>query len=492
MLSPKSNDSLTVADRMQLLQQRMRGVDDVSSNSLSILDSSASQGSSSDQVQPHLRITDCQVKSSGERPKHEMTLNIDREMKMREDYEAKLAKMRKYAASILEKYAQAKFRDDEREILDSQSRLGTITPAISGTLQWVGGYEIDRLDREILELSEKIDHIESNSDDMIMRKSFLNYRQMELKRQRKQLDDERQNTAVKWRLLGDMKLSQFKPGQSLDGGKYVLIEYIGRGGFSEVWLAADVSECRNVAIKIQKMNPQWPVNVRENFTKHMGREIRILRNANHVNVVGFYGHFFIEDNTLAMVMEHCSGGDLSMLIHKRGRLPEKEARYIFTQIVSGLLALRKEGNSVIHYDLKPANILFSENGVVKITDFGLSKIVKDAENSIELTSQGTGTYYYAAPETFQRAASVKITSAVDTWSLGIILYEMLYGQRPFGEETTQKSFALHVDCLTEKIVFPATVKISNACKDFIQTCLERDPSIRPELCELMSHRYFRN
>jgi tousled-like kinase len=222
----------------------------------------------------------------------------------------------------------------------------------------------------------------------------------------------------------------------------------------------------------------------------MGREINIMASTRHPNVVSFHGHFYLGEHSVGLVLELCCGGDLAQKLRKRGRLPEKEAKLILLQIIQGMTALRSRENAVIHYDLKPANILFDDEGRVKVTDFGLSKVVESDVTALELTSQGTGTYYYAAPETFKRGRTVLITPSVDTWSLGIIFYEMLYGQRPFGMAVSQQVFAAHNEALfAEELQFPGSVKVSDAARDFITICLERDPSRRPNLDQLMTTKY---
>jgi tousled-like kinase len=180
------------------------------------------------------------------------------------------------------------------------------------------------------------------------------------------------------------------------------------------------------------------------------------------------------------------------VIRRRGKLPEKEARIILIQVLQGLLALRSKDAMVVHYDLKPGNILFNEDGVAKLTDFGLSKIVESDETTFELTSQGAGTYYYAAPETFARgkAETVRVSQSVDTWSLGVIFYEMIFGQRPFGEDATQQAFASQVDALVGRVVFPSSVKITEQCRNLILACLDRDPTTRPAPEELWKSEYF--
>lgn len=115
-------------------------------------------------------------------------------------------------------------------------------------------------------------------------------------------------------------------------------------------------------------------------------------------------------------MECCNGTDLDTLLQERKKLSEKHARAILLQILSGMKYLStpaqdKSRQGIIHYDLKPGNILFDEYGDAKITDFGLSKIMDshDPSDSMELTSQGAGTYWYLPPECFVTSSSVRIT-----------------------------------------------------------------------------------
>lgn len=131
-------------------------------------------------------------------------------------------------------------------------------------------------------------------------------------------------------------------------------------------------------------------------------------------------------------MEVCEGGDLDQHLKKHGSLPEKEAKAITVQVLDVLKYLSQSApRRVIHYDLKPPNILFDALGQARVTDFGLSKEVNPGETmGQDLTSRGAGTYWYLPPECFDTRPV--ISSKVDVWSLGCIVFQMVYGRRPFG------------------------------------------------------------
>lgn len=109
---------------------------------------------------------------------------------------------------------------------------------------------------------------------------------------------------------------------------------------------------------------------------------------------------------------------------------------IMYQIFSALNYLSEREEKIIHYDLKPSNIMFHE-GIVKLLDFGLCKQMNYGDSRMYLTSQGTGTYWYLPPQTFLDSNLIKISPKVDVWSAGVIFYEMLYGKRPFADDIPQ-------------------------------------------------------
>ena len=148
---------------------------------------------------------------------------------------------------------------------------------------------------------------------------------------------------------------------------------------------------------------------------------------------------------------------------------------------------------IIHYDLKPGNILFDEFGDAKITDFGLSKIVDapDAAESMELTSQGAGTYWYLPPECFITEHAVRISNKVDVWSIGVIYYQMLYGKRPFGDGMSQDRVLTDNTMLNaHEVRFPDSPSdITDEGKEFIRQCLTYDQSFRPTVGQICKSTY---
>lgn len=139
----------------------------------------------------------------------------------------------------------------------------------------------------------------------------------------------------------------------------------------------------------------------------------------HPNIVQLYDTVEIDSSSFCTVLEYCEGPDLSYYLKKHKKLPEKEAKLIIRQVMSAIRYLHELPDKVIHYDLKPQNILFHK-GRVKITDFGLCKTTK--EDVIELTSQGVGTYWYLPPECFVSDQKAMISAKVDIWSIGVIYY----------------------------------------------------------------------
>jgi tousled-like kinase len=294
--------------------------------------------------------------------------------------------------------------------------------------------------------------------------------------------------------------------------RYQLLRLLGRGGFSEVWRALDLETAEQVAVKVHRTHTGWKETRKQMYIRHAVREYQIHQQLQHQHVVRLLDVFEIDDDAFATVLELCRGPDLDAVLKERGPLPEKEARAVILQVFSALRYLAgvdspssAEGGEgvepdeekrlkIIHYDLKPANILFDEHSMAKVTDFGLSKILEDSSSadptSMELTSQGAGTYWYLPPECFATGGGVRISNKVDVWALGVIFFQALYGSRPFGEGLSQeallrKSVMLHA----KDPVFPDKPAVSDLAKDFMRVCLAHDQRARPDVRGLCSHPY---
>ncbi|MEM7011287.1 MAG: serine/threonine-protein kinase, partial [Verrucomicrobiota bacterium] len=208
---------------------------------------------------------------------------------------------------------------------------------------------------------------------------------------------------------------------------YEVTEMIGRGGMGAVYKGIQTSLERLVAIKI--LPPEFAKQI--DFAERFRREALAMARLEHPNVVHIYD-YGEEDGVYFLVMEFVAGTDLQLLI-RGGDLDASEALNVVGQICEALQYAHDRG--YLHRDIKPANILVSQEGVVKVGDFGLAKLMDEEERAEmpSLTQSGyrLGTPQYMAPEV-QRAEESKIDHRADIYSLGVMFYEMLTGSLPQG------------------------------------------------------------
>eukprot|EP00667_Euglena_gracilis_P005795 EG_transcript_5834 len=274
--------------------------------------------------------------------------------------------------------------------------------------------------------------------------------------------------------------------------RYLLERLLGKGGFSEVYKAFDLVECRPVACKIHQLNSNWSEERKNNYMKHARREYAIHKTLVHPRVIQLYDMFEIDVQTFATILEYCDGVDLDLYLKKSKCVGEKEAKVIIYQVFSGLKYLHERAEPVIHYDLKPGNILVSRDMKVKITDFGLSKVITaQDETQIDLTSQGAGTYWYLPPECFQTAFTPKISPKVDVWGAAVVFYQLLFGQKPFGNDVSQQQLVQNQIILNaHKVKFPSKPLVSDVTKDFISRLLCHNQDERPDIFAVCADPYF--
>ncbi|KAI2663227.1 Serine/threonine-protein kinase tousled-like 1-B [Labeo rohita] len=261
--------------------------------------------------------------------------------------------------------------------------------------------------------------------------------------------------------------------------------------------AFDLFEQRYAAVKIHQLNKNWREEKKENYHKHACREYRIHKQLDHPRIVKLYDYFSLDTDTFCTVLEFCEGNDLDFYLKQHKLMSEKEARSIVMQIVNALRYLNEIKPPIIHYDLKPGNILLVDGtacGEIKITDFGLSKIMDDDSygvDGMDLTSQGAGTYWYLPPECFVVGKEPpKISNKVDVWSVGVIFFQCLYGRKPFGHNQSQQDILQENTILkATEVQFPAKPVASNEAKAFIRRCLAYRKEDRFDVHQLGSDSY---
>ncbi|MCX7994859.1 MAG: serine/threonine protein kinase [candidate division WOR-3 bacterium] len=206
-------------------------------------------------------------------------------------------------------------------------------------------------------------------------------------------------------------------------GNYKILKAIGKGGMAQVYTAIQGSLDRVVVIKKMQKNLDGELQAR------FKREAKICANLNHKNIVGIYD-YFREGGEHYLVMEYIEGVSLADVIEKEAPLHPVLAASIAREICQALVCAHKNG--IIHRDIKPKNILISKEGVIKLTDFGVARDI----DAPDLTTTGAiiGTPFYMSPE---QAGGGKVTFQSDIFSLGVVLYEMVTGKKPFVAEESQ-------------------------------------------------------
>ena len=253
----------------------------------------------------------------------------------------------------------------------------------------------------------------------------------------------------------------------LELGHYLIAEKVGEGRMGEVYRAHDAHLDREVAIKVLPPGTLSDESSRKRFRK----EALALSKLNHPNVATIHD-FDTQQGVDFLVMEYIPGITLSEKLAARP-LPEKEILRLGMQLAEGLEAAHEHG--VIHRDLKPGNLRLTDDGRLKILDFGLARLLAPASAEAETETQAVvGTVPYMSPEQL-RGETVDARS--DVWSAGAVLYEMATGNLPFQEKVTTAT----ADAILHKV--PATPRtqrkeLSLGLEEIILKCLEKEPENR--------------
>jgi hypothetical protein len=215
------------------------------------------------------------------------------------------------------------------------------------------------------------------------------------------------------------------PGMPMERiGNCEILEEIGSGGMATVYRAVQQPLGRVVAVKALKPS----IVVDSQFARRFEREAHFMASLQHENILHVYD-FLKQDGSMFIVMEHVRGIDLFDLLEKRSQLPVDVAAIIALKVARALDYAHFRG--IVHRDVKPANIMISRQGEVKLMDFGIAR--DDTMRDLTETGTGLGTPSYMSPE---QILGDKLDFRSDLFSLGIVLYQMLTGKKPFVEDDT--------------------------------------------------------
>uniref|UniRef100_A0A673ZN87 non-specific serine/threonine protein kinase n=1 Tax=Salmo trutta TaxID=8032 RepID=A0A673ZN87_SALTR len=454
---------------------------------------------------------------------------IDEQQRALERYKERLNKCVTMSKKLLIEKSKQEKRTCRDKSMQDRLRLGhftTVRHGASFTEQWTDGYAFQNLIKQQERINSQREDIErqrkllgkrnsgtnkrkskTNGQDnealslaeyheqeeiFKLRLGHLKKEEAEIQAELERLERVRNLHIRELKRIHNEDNSTFKDHPTLND-RYLLLYLLGRGGFSEVYKAFDLTEQRYVAVKIHQLNKNWRDEKKENYHKHACREYRIHKELDHPRIVKLYDYFSLDTDSFCTVLEFCEGNDLDFYLKQHKLMSEKEGRSIIMQIVNALKYLNEIRPPIIHYDLKPGNILLVNGtacGEIKITDFGLSKIMDDdSYNSVdgmELTSQGAGTYWYLPPECFVVGKEPpKISNKVDVWSVGVIFYQSLYGRKPFGHNQSQQDILQENTILKAKEVqFPPKPVVTTEAKAFIRRCLAYRKEERIDVLQL--------
>ncbi|MDR3547486.1 MAG: protein kinase [Candidatus Pacebacteria bacterium] len=248
---------------------------------------------------------------------------------------------------------------------------------------------------------------------------------------------------------------------------------LGHGKYGQVFLATSSESGQLVAIKAIRKS------VSDFSTEQLTKEIDILSQVDHPNIVKYIEHFQT-DKYLFIVMEYCAGGDLFDKIVKCGKLGECEAAALMAEILRAVNHCHHLG--LIHRDLKPENLMYSKEGLIKLIDFGLS--MRDKAFSEERIA---GTAYYIAPEILRDEI---FTKACDIWSLGIILHILLTGNIPIVGHTHDEIYDSILSYQGPTFSGEVWTGVSEEAKDLLRRMLEPVHTKRITAADALNHPWF--
>jgi predicted Ser/Thr protein kinase len=252
-------------------------------------------------------------------------------------------------------------------------------------------------------------------------------------------------------------------------GKYRFVETLGRGGMGVVYKAIDETLDREVAIKVFSAELD-----EHHVVKRFRTEATTLARLNHPEIATIY-ELYRSESDLLMVMEYVSGETLERLSQRSGPLPAERAAYLVAQVLGALDYAHRSG--IVHRDLKPANVMVSDEGHVKVMDFGIARVLGATHTTVDGYMMGTPAYM--APE---QVLGQEVDPRADLYSVGVVFYRLLTGTLPFRSDTVIGMVQKHVsDAPTPARVHRAD--IPEWCEVILARALAKQPAERFQTAE---------
>ena len=269
-----------------------------------------------------------------------------------------------------------------------------------------------------------------------------------------------------------------KPRVTINLASFEILKFLGRGSFGRVYKVRLKLNNKIYAMKV--LNKELLMMKKQ--IKYAQAEANILKNSDHPFMLSMSFSFQTPTN-LYMVIDYCSGGDLSIVITQQNYFTEDQTRFYVAELVLAIENLHQM--KVFYRDLKPENILLDHEGHIKLADFGLC-IENVGKNDI--AKSFCGSHIYLAPEMVSRKG---FTQESDFYGIGLCLYEMLYGQLPFYNEDIEK---LHSQIKKDEVKFPSEIRVSSEAIDLMASLLKKNPKERlgsKGRDEVRNHPFFR-
>ena len=255
---------------------------------------------------------------------------------------------------------------------------------------------------------------------------------------------------------------------------YEIKSLIGEGGMGNVYLAEDKSINKKAAVKAILPHLAKNQHIRDRFMN----ELKTMSRLQHENIVNLFD-YVVNDDGLYLIMEHVDGVPLDDYLENLGRpLEEDLAIEITKQIVSACNHAHSKG--IVHRDIKPGNIMITKDGVVKILDFGIAKIINEEVNKLTKTGLQIGTVYYMAPEQVQ---GKDVSFQTDIYSIGVTLYQLITGEKPYSDLTNE--YQIYEKIVKEDLPDPSSLRpeLSIYIGKVISKATRKSPSDRFKNCD---------